>query len=91
MANTKKRSATWQPPVTITVFVPVDQPRARGIQATTVMDMIKVHMTPEDIEKSKEEAHALGLKYAQYCRQCILLVTRQLRKVRTGEGYTPAL
>lgn len=87
MADDKQPS--WHPPVTINVLVPQNQPRARGLKATTTMQIFHTRLTLEDEAKMKEEADALGLKYQQYARWCILAVTRELRKLRTGEGFTP--
>lgn len=87
MADDKQPS--WLAPVTLTVLTPQNQPRARGLQATTTMNIFHTRLTAEDEAKMKEEADALGLKYQQYARWCILAVTRELRKLRTGEGFTP--
>ncbi len=88
----KKRTPapkSWEPPPFIQVMSPQHQPKARGIRAVTIHDKAITYMSRHDTQMMKEEADACGLKVAEYMRWCVQSFTRELRRLRTGEGYTP--
>ena len=81
---------SYEPPLTVTIPVPCDVPRARGIHSTGQFgDNMYVRITPEERELIAEEARLLGIvnakgegKIAPFVRWAAVYTANALRKER---------
>jgi hypothetical protein len=70
---------------TVTIPIPMQSTRARGIHATTYYGpMLRARATEADVALIKEEAAKVGVTYSVFIRWCAVMTARELRRRRTG-------
>jgi hypothetical protein len=79
-------NAPWSPPDTLTIPIPLELSRKRGMFAKKSEDFpASVRLTPADKVLIETEARHLGLTFSVFSRWCIVQCARQLALSRTGE------
>lgn len=72
--------------LTITIPMPSDIPRARGVNSTgRFNDSLRVRMSQADRELIEGEAELLGMSYSMFVRWCAIYAAAALRRRRDGE------
>ena len=75
-------------PITITIPVPYEIVRARGIHSTGKYGTsLRVRMTKADRDIIRREAERIGITSSMFLRWCGVAVAAKLQEARTGERY----
>jgi hypothetical protein len=83
------KSAQYSPPLALTIPLPTDIPRSRGIFATTGYGgSLRVRCSDEQYDLVKEEAALLDISLACFCRWVIIHAASSLRKHREEQSDT---
>jgi hypothetical protein len=78
-------SKQWVHPDTLTIPIPLELSRKRGLFAKKSEDFpASVRLTPADKVLIETEARHLGLTFSVFSRWCIVQCARQLTLSRTG-------
>lgn len=82
-------SATYEPPLRVTIPLPCELPRGRGRSSTgRYGGNYRIRLTNDEYNMIQQEAAELGISMAAFGRWCVKQIAMQLREHRTQQLTT---